>query len=122
MVGLESAKLMNVNEIREVIDEEYTNPTIERMMFIETKQNGEFPGKVFPCYMEAWALEEGKTEAEADHLVFQCCIVQCMEGGFNLVRVHIRDSELGVSKRIWDKPPTKGLRNDHPWMDTLEVQ
>ena len=122
MVCSESAKILDAQEIKEIIGEEYSNPTIERMMFIETKQNGEFPGKIFPCYMEAWAMEPGETDVEADHLAFRCCIVQCMEGGFNMVRVHIRDFELGVTKRIWDKPPTKGLREDHPWMDTREAQ
>ena len=118
MVYSESAKLIGTDELKEIISEEYKNPTIERMMFIETKTTDKMPGKVFPCYMEAWAIEPGENNVEADELVFRACIVQCMDGGFNLLKVYLHDNELGVSKRIWDKPPTKGLRDETPWIAT----
>lgn len=122
MVYSESAKMIGAEELKEIIDEEYTNPTVERLMFLETKANGEMPGKIFPCYMEAWAKDEGKSSVEADKLMFQCCIVQCTEGQFSMLRVVLHEDELGIRKRIWDKPPTKGLREDHPWLDTEVTQ
>ena len=122
MVYCENAKVIDAQELKEIIDEETTNPTIERLMFIEAKAaNGET--KVFPCYLEAWGQEEN-AEVKADPgLRFKIAIVQSMGGEFGMVRVIVMANELGVTKRIWDKPPTKGLREDLPFAETSsEIQ
>lgn len=116
MVCFENAKVLSAEELKELIDEEYTNPTVERMMFIETKDKGEIPGKVFPCYLEAWGEDEKAKVGIDPGLRFQICIMQSMGGEFGLLRVVIYAKELGTNKRIWDKPPTKHRRDDTPWV------
>lgn len=111
MTFMEGARIIEPWEIKEICNEEYTNPTVERLMFIETKANEKMEGKVFPCYVESWAEAKGE-------LLFKCMITQSMNGEFSGVLVIIRASDLGVTKRIWDKPPTKAIRNETAWMDT----
>lgn len=115
MVCSENAKVIEAQELKEIIDEEYSNPTIERLMFIETKEKEGFPGKVFPCWLEAWGEEENAAVKADPGLRFQLCIMQCMNGEFTAVRVVVMANELGANKRIWDKVPSKHLRNDTPW-------
>lgn len=115
MVYTENARVIEAEELKEIIEEEYSNPTVERLMFIETKAKDNMPGKVFPCYMEAWGEEENAEVKVDPGLRFQMSIAQCVNGEFGLIRVVVLANELGVNKRIWDKPPTKGRRDDTPW-------
>lgn len=115
MVGFENAKVIEADELKEIIEEECTNPTMERLMFIETKGKEDIPGKVFPCFVEAWGQEENAEMKVDPGLRFQMCIIQSTGGNFGMVRVVVLANELGASKRIWDKPPTKGLREYIPW-------
>ena len=117
MVYSENAKIIEAEELKAIIEEEYSNPTIERLMFIETKETEKVPGKVFPCYLEAWAKDELGKEGQEAKLMFQICIAQCTGGNFGMLRVVINEDELGISKRIWDKPPTKGLREQYPFVE-----
>ena len=119
MVYSENAKIIEAQELKEIIEEEYSNPTVERMMFIETRERENIPGKVFPCYLEAWAYDEESKEEEKK-LMFQLCIMQCTGGSFGLIRAVIHEKELGINKRIWDKPPTKGLREHFPFVEGVE--
>lgn len=115
MVCSEKAKVIEAAELKEMLDEEYSNPTVERLMFIETRGRDEFPGKLFPCFVEAWGEEENAEMKVDPGLRFQMCIMQSTGGEFALIRVVVLAKELGVNKRIWDKPPTKGLREYIPW-------
>ena len=115
MVGFEGARIIEANELKEMLDEEYSNPTIERLMFIEAKAMGGST-KVFPCYVAAWAEEEVKGPVAKVPIIFLAYITQSINGEFGLVQVQIHENELNVTKRIWDKPPTKGLREETPWV------
>ena len=117
MKYFEEAKVVTAEELLEIIGEEYTNPTIERLMFLETKAKEERPGKVFPCYVEGYFLEGGNEE-----IGFVCCLVQKNGDGFGMIEVRIRAAELGVNKRFWDKPPKKAVRDETSWLDTEVVQ
>ena len=122
MVYCENAKVIDPQELKEIIDEETKNPTIDRLMFIEAKAaNGET--KIFPCYLVAWGEEENAAMKTNPGLRFMINITQCMNGEFGMVQVVVLANELGVTKRIWDKPPTKGLRESLPFAETsTEVQ
>ena len=115
MVRFENARVIGAQELKEGLEEESGNPTIDRLMFIETKEKDGYPGKVFPCFVEAWGEEENAEVKTDPGLRFQMCILQSTGGAFQMVRVVIMANELGVSKRIWDKPPTKGQRDFVPW-------
>ena len=115
MVCFENAKVIDAEELKESLLEESTNPTLERLMFLEVRPKDDKPGKIFPCFVEAWGEEEN-SEMKIDlGLRFQVCILQSSGGQFGLVRVIIPATDLGVRKRIWDKPPTKGHREFVPW-------
>ena len=117
MVCSEKARVIEAPELREMLEEEYTNPTVERLMFIETKTKEGVGGKIFPCFIEG-VLEEKDAKVKMNpELLFRMCITQSMEGMFSMVRVNVSSAELGINKRIWDKPPTKGLRDETPWVE-----
>ena len=115
MVLFENAKVLDPQEIKEICEEECSNPTVERLMFIECKAaNKEF--KIFPCYVAAWHEEQIKPPQVKSPIIFLIFIAQAMhDGNFGLVQVQVSEYELGATKRIWDKPPTKGRREDTPW-------
>ena len=114
MVYTEGAKVLDVAEIKELLEEETHNPTVDRLMFIECKTvKGEY--KILPCYFAAWWEEEPKPPRVKSPIIFMAYITQAMSGQFGLVQVNISEDEIGTSKRIWDKPPTKALREETPW-------
>ena len=120
MVLSENARTIDAEELKEIIDEELSNPTIERLMFIETKAKNDIPGKVFPCYLVAWGEEENAEMKVDPGLRFRIDILQCSGGEFSIVQVVVMANELGVTKRIWDKPPTKGRKEYIPWATVAE--
>ena len=122
MVCFEDAKVIGAVELKSIIEEEYTNPTVERLMFLETKDKENKPGKVFPCYLEAWAYEEEPKVPAVPNLEFQCCITQSSGGQFGLVRVVLHEKDLGVNMRVWNKPPKKAVRDETPWLERGVVQ
>lgn len=111
MTFAENAGLIeNFDEIKQIVDEQYANPTVDRLMFIETLPKEDQEGKLFPCYIESWS------EDEEGHLSLQCCIIQCKESEFGMVRVNIPEDEINTKKRFWDKPPKKAVRDETPWV------
>lgn len=115
MVHTEGAKLMTVDELTDLMGEEFSNPTIDRMVFVETKAKDGKEGRLFPMLLEAWAYEDMSPVKAHASVMIRGCILQSKDGEFGMVRVAIRESELNETKRIWDKPPTKGLRDDTKW-------
>ena len=116
MVRTESAKIMSPEEIRDFIeDDDYDSVTVDKLVFIETRAVGDQPGKIFPCYPYAWREEENdKGEAK---LTFMADIIQFAFGEFGFIQVKLNEDEFGKTKRIWDKPPTKRLRDEMPFLE-----
>ena len=67
MTCTENAKVINAEELKEIIDEELTNPTVERLMFLETKRDG---SKIFPCYVEAYGYDDIKPSDDYKSIAF----------------------------------------------------
>ena len=120
MVYSENAKVIEAEELKEIIDEQTVNPTIDRLMFIEAKAMGSNETKIFPCYLVAWGEEENSKVKTDPGLRFKINIVQCLDGDFSMVQVIVLAKELGVTKRIWDKPPTKGRREYLPFAEASD--
>lgn len=116
MVYSEGAKILTSTELKEMIEEECNNPTIERLMFIETRAKGDQPGKIFPCYIFAWAMEPVEP-GPAEALMFKADIVQMMGGDFGMLEVVLHEKEFGTKYRIWDKPPKKNVREETPFIE-----
>ena len=115
MVVSNGAKVIEAEELKEIVDESTSNPTIDRLMFIEAKSSKTGESKIFPCFVEAYGMEENAEMKVDPGLRFQIAIVQSMNGEFSMVRVIVLANELGVTKRIWDKPPAKWLREETPF-------
>ena len=120
MVYSEKAKMESPEDLKEFImnEEGDGNATINGLFFIETKANDKFQNKVFPCYIHAYTEVE-KEGSQEKELVFMADIIQYVKGEFEIVKVYLHEGEFNISKRIWDKPPTKGLRNDTPWVEEV---
>ena len=120
MTFTENAKMLGVEELKEIVEEQHSNPCVERLIFLETKSpDGE--SKIFPCYIEAWGYDDIKPAADHKSMMFKLSITQYVHGECALIRVVVRESEIGTNKRFWDKPAKKDLRNETPWVEK-EVQ
>ena len=111
MTFVESAGLIeDFDEIKQIVSEEYANPTVDRMMFLETLPKEGQESKLFPCYIESWSEDkDGK-------LSVQVCIIQSKGTEFAMVRVNIPQEEINIKKRFWDKPAKKAVREETPWV------
>ena len=131
MVYSEKAHVMDPMEIKELLDETSgepiktedgditpikSNPTMDRLLFIEAKSaKGNY--MVYPCFIAGYSEEEQPAPvADRPPLMFYMFIAQCLGGKFGLLEVAVKEEELGVSKRIWDKPPKKDVREETPWV------
>lgn len=137
MVYFENAKLLTPDDLKEQIDEEIAyneerdrikeeggdipakmNPTVDRLMWIEANtMNGE--KNIYPCFLTGYnydGKEPTPPEVDARQLIFFFSIVQVPTGHFGLLEVAIKQEEFGVSKRFWDKPPKKSVRDAEPWV------
>lgn len=118
MVYMENAGLLeDIDELKDIVKETYNNPTIDRLMFLETKPKADREGQLFPCYIKTFEEVKGKTDVEADHTNFICRIIQSKKGEFSLFEVRIPDTDLNVKLRLWDKPPKKAVRDETPWVE-----
>ena len=136
MVYFENAKLLNPDDLVEQIDEEIAynedaekrreageevarlNPTIDRLMFIEAN-NMKGVKNIYPCFLTGYAYDGAEpTPPEVDNrsVIFYFSIVQIPAKHFGLLEVAIKKEEFGVTKRIWDKPPKKSVREAEPWV------
>lgn len=115
MTFTEGAKTIDTQELLDIMKEECTNPTVERLMFLEARKEGEQSGKIFPCYAKAWSSPDTVLNPNPEY-DFLIDILQSTQGKFGMVEVVISSKELGVKKRLWNKPPTKALRDETPWV------
>lgn len=123
MVFTESARMIGPMELREMMDEESENPAVERLVFIETRAKEGKPAKVFPVFLEAYAYEDEAEKLKPNpKMAFKGCVMFVTNGEFQPARVMLHSWEFNLTKRVWDKPPTKGLRDDEIWLEDAEVQ
>lgn len=121
MTSTESAKVISPEELKELIEEQHANPCVERLIFVETKAKEGVDSRIFPAFVEAWGYDDIKPAQDHKTMMFKMALTQYTKGEIAMVQVVIRETEIGVNKRIWDKPPKKDLRNFTPWVET-EVQ
>ncbi len=134
MVSLHKAHVIDAQELKEMLDEsaefansetpkEKHNPALDRLMFIEAKSS-KGTMSVYPCFVAGYAYDrEPKVpEAESPKLLFDVYIVQCIAGKFGFLQVVIKEDELGNSKRFWDMPPTKDIREITAWIPPVEAE
>lgn len=117
MLSFNNAETMTAEQLVEEINDTCSNPTVQRLMFIETKgdpMKPDKPAKIFPCYVVAYT--------EDPELMFKLCLNQYAGGEFQMVEVIVPAKHLGVNKRIWDRPPTALARENSPWLDSEVAQ
>ncbi len=115
MTYCNDARVLDAMELKELIEDDggATNPTINRLVFIEVKSIGGKQGRLYPCLVTSWGEDESMTspmrEDGRNWLVFKCSVIQSKDGTFSLVPVTLHEVDLTTEKRIWDKPPTMML-------------
>lgn len=126
MIRFENAKILSPEEIVDILEEECTSPAMERLFFIETKNKDEKDEKVhvWPCFIRSYATDKPKEEVKPPEVVkitgFEMYIVQSMKSQFGMLQVYVKTEELGVNKRIWDRPPMSRNAREEPWVPIVE--
>lgn len=118
MYKFTDAKVLSIDEIMEQLDTESKNPTVERLIFMESRKDG--VSNLFPCWIEACGIIPDTKELTGLIL----CIGQYHDGSFELLRIRMKNiiRDYNVKFRFWDQPPTEGLREDHPFVDSEVAQ
>ena len=99
-----NANLMTLDEIRALM-QDTNNPTVERLIFVETRKSRNVERKVFPCY-PLWYDEANK--------VLTIAAVQCMKNNYFFTYVKISDEMVGKICRFWSMPPSETLMDMNP--------
>ena len=94
------------------------NQTIDRQFWIEAKTgNGGY--NIWPCFLTGYSrVGEAPNPPAVDDrpVIFYLSIVQIVNGHFGLLEVGVKQEELGVTKRIWNLPANKSVREETPWV------
>lgn len=111
----EQAHPISLEEIEELTQRQVSNPCIERLVYVETRQKGTQERKIFP----AWPFEvmEGK-----DGKVIVMYVAQYMMRQYITACVTVPVKDIGATFRIWNLPPSDSLMERMPLADKSEVQ
>lgn len=112
----EQTHVIDISEIEKMLNEDPSNPTIRRLMFVETRSTQKGAHIVFPCY-PAYFIEPNDEEKS---LVFFA--IQCVGGNYQSVCIKIPISDIGVKCRFWSLPPTDELMQKMPMANAKQVQ
>ena len=111
-----NANILDPDAIEEITKSNVTNPTLELMIFMETRKTKNVPRKVFPCYPIARGDDDGKKE---DSLLI--ALTQSSGTRFFFSYVNIPVSDVGTVCRFWDMPPADILMDQDPLPDAPEI-
>lgn len=114
----EQAHVISLEEIRKIAEEEIekgSNPCLRKMMFIETRATEKNLRKIFPAY--PYTVMPGK---DCDVLVL--FVVQYIMKSYNTACITIPVTDIGVTCRFWNLPPTDEVMDKMPLADVSGVQ
>lgn len=96
---------LSMDTIKEILESKSMNPTIARLIFMETRKGPNVERKVFPCY---------PVKLSEDEKVLTVSVAQCTTNQylFGVARLPVED--LGVVFRFWDMPPSDELLDIDP--------
>ena len=112
MTTYNDARILTAEDLKKVTETD-SNPTVGRLMFVELMTGDGSPGRIFPCFIEAWRRDDSHRIPDRPDgrpwMLFRCAVVQAKDGACGVLQVTIHEAELNVRKRFWDKPPAHNL-------------
>ena len=118
MYKFTEARILEPEEIIEITTRECLNPCTERMVFIESRGQGDSPSRIFPCYV----TNVGRKGSEDGEIIaLEIVLVQMRDGEYMLLRIMAPFEQMGVKWRLWDQPPTAESIAAHPFVDGEQV-
>ena len=96
---------MDLEAVKAIIGAKDKNPTIDKLIFMETRKTKKVDRKVFPCYPVHWDEEEK---------ILTVAIAQCSESRYFFGYVRLPEDQIGEICRFWNMPPNDDLMNLDP--------
>lgn len=96
---------LDLEKVKEIMSSDVKNPTVDKLIFAETRKTSKTPRKVFPCYPVAYE--------EADHALVMA-VAQCAGTRFFFGYVKMPEEDIGVKCRFWDAPPDEDQMDADP--------
>ena len=107
-------ELLDIEQIKSMILGKDNNPTVARLIFIETRPTPKNKRKVFPCYPVF------VDNAETGKLTIS--IAQCSMNRYFFGYAKIPVEDIGVKCRFWSLPPTDALMDLNPLEPAVEEE
>lgn len=99
-MGEGDIKLLTADDLSKMVRDESVNSLVGRMVFIECRPKEGRKWLIFPAFVQE---ERPKSKHRWRHWVV--AIVQRLEGSIEMVKVRIREEDIGVRYRIWEDVP-----------------
>ena len=120
MERLDQVEELTLDMIPDLVKNPTWNFTVNKLLFLETRQTEKMPRKVFPCYIMDYAHPADDESKVYEMLV---CIIQFMKGEPQMITTTIHAEEVGVSRRFWKMPPSDTyLDSLPPMLDSVVKQ
>lgn len=112
----EQAHTMSVEELLGMVESDVTNPTVNRLIFLETRATENRNRGIFPCWpAQVRTNKDGKRSV----ILF---VVQCLKGSYGIICIEEPEDALDVKIRFWNLPPSDEMLDSMPMTDSTEVQ
>ena len=102
---MNEARIMTLQEVRDVLNFPSLNPTVNEMIFVETRKTANNDRKVFPCY---------PIKYDSVQCTLRIAAVQCKSNHYFFVHVDMPQEDIGVKCRFWSAPPTEEALDNDP--------
>ena len=99
-MGEGDIKLLTADDLSKMVRNESINSLVGRMVFIECRPKEGRKWLIFPAFVQE---ERPKDRYGERHWVV--AIVQRLEGSIEMVKVRIREKDIGIRYRIWEDVP-----------------
>ena len=96
----EETKQLTAEEVKAIAEADVNNPTITKLIFVETAPTEKMGIGIFPCYPAFW---------DEKHAVLSFFALQCSGGRYFTAEVHIKEEDIGKRMWFWTMPPEDAL-------------
>ena len=96
----EETRQLTAEEVKAIAEADANNPTITKLIFVETAPTEKRGIGLFPCYPAFW---------DEKHAVLSFFALQCSGGRYFTAEVHIKEEDIGKRMWFWTMPPEDAL-------------
>ena len=109
---MNEAHIMTLQEVKDVLNYPNLNPTVNNMIFIETRKTAKSERKLFPCYPIRYDEEQNK-------LII--AVAQCSGDRYFFGYVDMLREYIGVKCRFWSGVPSVEVMDADPLPEADEA-